>query len=93
MIYLPKSQANCGSGGMLFTATRAQMAPPHGYRRPSVRTPFGALQVHMEEFLSHMYDTVHKVNDARVALCLLMCTGSLQDPVLTRERVWPGQRR
>jgi hypothetical protein len=46
--------------------------------------------VHTEEFLSHMYDTVHKVNDARVALCLLMCTGSLQDPVSTRERVRAG---
>jgi hypothetical protein len=36
IIYLPESQDNCGSGGMLFTATRAQMAPPHGYRQPSV---------------------------------------------------------
>jgi hypothetical protein len=37
--YMPerqaKSQNNCGSGGMLYTATRAQMAPPHGYRQPS----------------------------------------------------------
>jgi hypothetical protein len=32
-MYLPESQDNCGSGGMLFTATRAQMAPPHGYRQ------------------------------------------------------------
>jgi hypothetical protein len=33
-------KANCGSnqnsGGMLFTATRAKMVPPHGYRQPSV---------------------------------------------------------
>jgi hypothetical protein len=36
IIYLPESQVNCGSGGMLLTATRAQMAPPHGYRQPSV---------------------------------------------------------
>jgi hypothetical protein len=36
IIYLPESQDNCGSGGMLFTATRAQMAPPPGYRQPSV---------------------------------------------------------
>jgi hypothetical protein len=36
IMYLPESQDNCGSGGMLFTATRAQMAPPHRYRQPSV---------------------------------------------------------
>jgi hypothetical protein len=33
--YLPESQDNCGSGGMLFTATRAEMAPLHRYRQTS----------------------------------------------------------
>jgi hypothetical protein len=36
IIYLPESQDNRGFGGMLFTATQAQMAPPHGSRQPSV---------------------------------------------------------
>jgi hypothetical protein len=36
IMYLPESQDNCGSGAMLFTVTRAQTAPPHGYRQPSV---------------------------------------------------------
>jgi hypothetical protein len=36
IICLPESQDSCGSGGVLFTATRAQMASPHGYRQPSV---------------------------------------------------------
>jgi hypothetical protein len=34
--YLPESQNNCGSGGMPFTVTRAQTAPLHEYRQPSV---------------------------------------------------------
>jgi hypothetical protein len=51
IIYLPESQDNCGSGGMLFTTTRAQMSPPHGYiGNPLLRTPFGACQVHTEEY-------------------------------------------
>jgi hypothetical protein len=36
IIYLPERQDHCGSGGMLFTLTRTQLAPPHGYRQPSV---------------------------------------------------------
>jgi hypothetical protein len=37
IMYLPESQDNCGSGGvLLFTATRAQMAPPHGYWQPYI---------------------------------------------------------
>jgi hypothetical protein len=32
IIYLPESQGSWGTGAMLFTATRAQMAPLHGYR-------------------------------------------------------------
>jgi hypothetical protein len=34
--YLPQRQGNCDSGGMLYSATQAQMAPPPGYRRISV---------------------------------------------------------
>jgi hypothetical protein len=34
--HLPESQDNCGSGGMLFVATGAQMAPPQRYRRASI---------------------------------------------------------
>jgi hypothetical protein len=32
---LPERQDYCDSGGMLFKATQAQMAPPHGYRHAS----------------------------------------------------------
>jgi hypothetical protein len=39
--YLPESQDNCGSGGMLFTATRAQMAPRKDIGNPPFITPFG----------------------------------------------------
>jgi hypothetical protein len=31
--YLPKSQDSCGCGGMLFTATRAQVVPAHRHTR------------------------------------------------------------
>jgi hypothetical protein len=37
-----------------------------------------------------MYNTVHKVNDARVALCLLVCTATLQQPVWPSEPVRAG---
>jgi hypothetical protein len=45
--YLPESKGNCGSGGMLFSATRAQMAPPHRFRQASDSE---AIWLHPEEY-------------------------------------------
>jgi hypothetical protein len=57
--YLPESQDNCGSGGMLFTAIQAEMAPLHGHRQTStngsIRDPIRYIRKNMLNCLSRLY--------------------------------------